>query len=120
MPNMELNDLIKEFEAAKKKVEPIARERRLVLPIFRVKREWGGHFVGDGFFYSSQDKISWKYLDSGHDTDATPEKLLEAYRFYIGNDITMEEALADATKRLNNFYEDIKKERYSTLLSLAH
>ena len=107
---MALNDLIQDFEVAKQKVEPLVREKRLVLPIYRVEQEQDGHFRGDGFFYSSPDKISWKYGGSGHDEDATPKNLLESYKHYKNTNITMEDALVDATQRINEWYEQLQKE----------
>lgn len=107
---MELNNLIQDFEIAKQKIEPIVEKRKLVLPIFRVKKEGNGHFVGDGFFYASQDKLSWKYGGTGHDEDATPKNLLESYKHYKQEDMTLKDALIDATKRLNQWYEQLQKE----------
>ncbi len=107
---MALNNLIEEFEAAKRGVEPLVREGRLVLPLFRIEQEGTGHFVGDGFFYVGQDKLSWKSGGTGHDEDATPQNLLGSYRHYKQRDITMEAALTDATQRLNEWYDYFQKE----------
>jgi hypothetical protein len=110
---MAINDLVLAFEAAKQRVEPIVKERRLVLPIFRIEQEKEGHFIGDGFFYSSPDKLSWKFGGTGFDEFATPENLLDSYRHYKGEDIRMEDALTDATRKLNEWYENLQKEYFS-------
>ena len=107
--NMSLNNLIQDFEAAKQKVEPLVRERKLVLPIFRVEHERNGHFLGDGFFYASPNKLAWKYGGTGHNEDATPQNLLESYKHYKQEDMTMEDALTDVTQRLNEWYEQLQK-----------
>lgn len=106
---MALNDLIQSFEDAKQKLEPIIKDGKLALPIFQVDGEESEHIVGDGFFYTSPNKLSWRFIMSGYDTDATPEKLLEAYREYMGKNITMEQALTYAAKRLTEWYEQLKE-----------
>jgi hypothetical protein len=103
---MELTDLIKNFEEAKNNIEPIARDRKMVFSIFRIENEESGRFIGDGFFYASPDKISYKCGMMGYDSSATPENLLEAYREYKDNNIKMEDALIDATSRLDDWYKE--------------
>ena len=106
---MSLKKLIQEFEDAKQKVEPFVKEQRTVLPIYRVEKDGDDHVAGDGFFYSSPDKISWRYVDSGHNSEATPQNLLEAYKHYKSDKITMEDALVAATQSLNEWYKELRK-----------
>ena len=101
---MALNDLIQKFEAAKRRVKPIIEKNRLVLPIFRIEKDGTKHFRGDGLFYTCDDKLAWKYGQTGHDATATPEHLLEAYKHFKQVDIKMEEALIDTITRLDEWY----------------
>ena len=98
---MRLDDLIRKFDEVKKKLDPIVERKRLVLPIFRVA---SGDNQGDGFFYGGKDRLSFKYGMSGHDEQANPDNLKEAYAFF-GKRITISEALRLATRALDKNYE---------------
>ena len=104
---MTLKDLIQNFEVAKQKAEQLLKKRRMVLQIFRVEEE-AGHFRGDGFFYGSPNRIFWKYGMAGHDEEATPQSLLESYKHYKQKDIKIEDALTDATQKLNEWCEKLQ------------
>lgn len=115
---MDISELISQYEAAKAAVEPIISERRMVLPIYRVEED-GKHFIGDGFFFSSNDNLDWKIAMSGMNMRATPENLLESYRFFKDKNISMESALEHATKELTDWYDTLIKGDY-TLPDMGH
>lgn len=108
---MELSELIREYEAVKQQIDPIIKEKRLVLPIYRTEDD-EDHFRGDGFFYSSPDKLDWKIAMSGCNIQATPENLLESYRIFKDKNISMEDALIHATKELKDWYDSLIKGDY--------
>ncbi|MCK4997595.1 hypothetical protein KAS08_04785 [Candidatus Pacearchaeota archaeon] len=96
---MELTELVEEFENSKKRIEFLIKDDPKVLSIFRTE-------LGDGFFYASPNKLAWKYGGTGHDEEATPENLLEAYREYKSSDMEMEEALIRGSQALNYWYKE--------------
>jgi len=98
---MTVDGLVKIFEEKKRQLNPILHARRMVVPIFRNKD-------GNGFFYSGDDRLCWKYMMSGHSSDATPEHILEAFRGYIAKDIDMPTALRLANKALNSWYQQLQ------------
>jgi hypothetical protein len=87
-------------------IEPIIKEKRMVLPIYRSEEE-KGYFNGDGFFYSSPDKLDWKVGMSGNDMSATPDNLLDSYKMFKDEKTTIEEALILATKELKEWYNKL-------------
>lgn len=108
---MDIAELVKQFEIAKLAVEPIIREKRMTLPIYRSDED-KGYFTGDGFFYSSSDKLDWKVGMSGGNMPATPENLLESYKMFKNDEVTMEEALTLATKELKDWYDTLISGNY--------
>lgn len=107
-----LNKLIKKYKIAKKNINPILKEKGIIIPLFIVKDriEEKGFFAGDGFFYGIKNKIFYKYYWSVYafDFSATPENLWKAYMEFNDEKISLEDSLNDAINALNQAFEDYK------------
>jgi hypothetical protein len=92
-----LDDLIKQFEEVKKKVDPLLSQRRELIAIYRDSHSDGVHYLGS-------NELAWKVQMTGFNTPATPEKLAEALSFYKKEKVSQEEALKLGIKTLEEYY----------------
>ncbi len=99
---MKLKKLIERFEAAKKKLDPILARDKSSIYIYQEVEESNKNrlFIGDGFGYSGNNRLFWRYGMSGHDVLATQENILESVKYYVDKKANMKKALKLITGKL--------------------
>ncbi|MFT4311817.1 MAG: hypothetical protein ACMXYF_01160 [Candidatus Woesearchaeota archaeon] len=101
---MTINRIIEQFEAAKKRVDSVAKGSELI-PHFQSKTTTDSYNEGEGVFYKPGNFLVYSFKGHGELRPATPTEVLDKYTFYGFEPTDLGLAVTEATKILNDWYQ---------------